>query len=132
MPELRKYLRYHVLGSAVLKPEDGTSRNIKTDLADLSFLGMGVYAQDKIEAGSNVRFELLLRSWIDPVIGTGKVQYAVEVKQPTSRMFRMGIEFLDIDKRIIQDALSHIQAQIHAEARKKEQLKKHHSESGYL
>jgi hypothetical protein len=119
MQEKRKYIRYAVEGSVILKPEDGASGSIKADLADNSFIGAGFFAKEKIETGTNVSFEFTLKLWDRPVTGKGKIKYVHEVKRLDNKFFRMGIEFIDIHKETIRSIINHIQAYICAAAKKR-------------
>ena len=96
MEERRRYKRFDTVGTVVLKPEDGTSRAVRADLINIGFTGITtVYVQEKIEVGIYVKLEY------------------------DSNVFRMGIEFIDIDKKAIQNILNLIQANILAEVRKR-------------
>jgi hypothetical protein len=108
MAERRKYLRYNTQGSAILKLTEGPSRSINVELVDLSFLGFSVFAQEKIEAGIDVHFELTIPLWGEPIVGKGKVVYALEMERGGTKVFRMGIDFLDVDEKTIEYALGRI------------------------
>lgn len=123
MQERRKYLRFNTAGSALLKIEDNAPTPIKVELFNISFEGFSVYAPEKIEAGANVRFELSVNSWNEPIIGEGKIRYIHETKRPDGS-FRVGIEFSDIDKKAIQHIINNIQAEICSQARRKDLSKR--------
>ena len=118
MQERRKYLRFNTAGSVVLKTGDGTPAIIKAELFNISSEGFSAYAPQKIEAGANVRFELSVNSWNEPIIGEGKIRYMHETKRSDGSS-RVGIEFSDIDKKAIQHIINNIQAEICSEARRK-------------
>ena len=103
----------------MLKPENSASTAIKTDLVDLSFLGIGVYAPEKIEEGIDVEFELKDKLKDEPIIGKGKIVYTQEIKKSTSKVFKTGIEFIDIDKTAVLYILRRLQANISTQARNK-------------
>ena len=125
MLEQRRYKRYNTEGTVILKPEDSSSRTIRTDLIDLSFLGIGVHAYEKIEAGIDVEFELKDKLRVEPIIGKGKIKYIQEIKKFDSKVFKIGIEFINVDKTAIQYILRRLQANLSIEARsKKHQFKK--------
>jgi len=119
MQERRKYLRFNTAGSVVLKTGDATPTIIKAELFNISFEGFSAYAPEKIEIGSDVKFELSLKSWDEPIIGEGKIRYIHETKRPDGS-FRVGIEFSNIDKKAIQHIINNIQAEICSEARRKD------------
>ena len=119
MEDRRRYKRLNAEGTVIIKPEDGTSRTIKADLINISFMGITtVYVKEKIKPGTYVKFELISKLWNEPVICKGKIIHTGEIKKYGSNVFRMGIEFIDFDKKAIQNILNLFQANILAEARK--------------
>jgi len=123
MQERRKYLRFKTAGSVLLKTGDGTPAIIKAELFNISFEGFSIYAPEKIEVGANVRFELNINLWYESISGEGKIKYIHETKRP-DESFRIGVEFVKVDRKAIQHIISLIQAGICAEARRKEQFKR--------
>jgi len=103
----------------VLKPQDATLRTIKADLYDISFLGAGVCAPEKIELGVHVKFTLMIKIYNEPLIGEGRITYAFEIKKDDARVFRMGINFINIDNKKIQQFLALIQHDIIAKSKNK-------------
>jgi len=123
MQERRKYLRFNIEGSVVLKIGDETPVIIKAELFNISFDGFSVYTPEKIEIGSDVKFELSLKLWNEIIIGEGKIRYIHETKRPDGS-FRVGVEFCSIDKKVIQNIINHIQSEICSEARRKDLSKR--------
>ena len=123
MQERRKYLRFNTVGSVVLKTGDATPTIIKAELFNISFDGFSVYTQEKIEIGSDVSFELSIKLWNEIIIGEGKIRYIHETKRP-DESFRIGVEFCNMDKKVIQHIINNIQAEICSEARRKDLSKR--------
>ena len=123
MQERRKYSRFDSKGSVILKTEDKAGAPIKAELSNISFEGFSVYAPEKIEVGADVRFELNINLWYEPISGEGKIKYIQEIKKP-DQFFRMGVEFVKVDRKVIQHIISLIQAEICAETRRKEQFRR--------
>ena len=119
MQERRKYLRFNTPGSVVLKRGDGTPAIINTELLNISFDGFSVFTPEKIEIGNDVNFELSIKLWNEIIIGEGKVRYMHGTKNPKEG-FRIGVEFGNIDRKVIQNIINHIQAEICSEARRKD------------
>jgi c-di-GMP-binding flagellar brake protein YcgR len=119
MQEQRRYIRYNAEGSAIIKPQDGTSRNIQANLVDISFLGIGVEAGEKISSGTDVGFEVTTKLWDKTIIGKGKIKHVQEIKRYDTDIFRIGIEFIDVDKETIRCIINRIQEDICAQARRK-------------
>lgn len=134
MKERRKYIRYdlegwanlkfEVEGTVDIKPVDASSHGIKSELRDISFGGMSVLANEKIEVGVDVLFDLVTKFWDESIAGRGKIKYVREIKRYETAAFRIGIEFIDINKESIQDILNQILKEICEAARKKEQFRK--------
>jgi len=123
MQERRKYLRFNTAGSAVLKTGGAAPAIIKAELFNISFDGFSVYTPEKIEIGSDVSFELSIKLWSEIIIGAGKIRYIHETKRP-DESFRIGVEFCNTDKKIIQNIINHIQAEICSEVRRKDLSKR--------
>lgn len=119
MKEQRWYIRYKVEGTVNLKTKAAESSGIKADLMDISYRGFAAWANKKIEAGTQVGFELMTKIWDKPVIGRGEVKYAQEAKKDLGTVFRLGIEFKEIDKKILQSIINHLVKNICAEAKKR-------------
>jgi len=117
--EKRRYKRFNTKGRVVLKPEDGTARSITADLVDVNFLGLGVNAQEKIEPDISVQSELEHRFWSEPIVAQGKIKHTQEIKKPDSRLFRMGIEFTNIDQKTIKNFVNRIQSDISSKLKKR-------------
>ena len=123
MQERRKYLRFNIVGSVVLKIGDTTPTIIKAELFNISFDGFSVYTPEKIEIGSDVKFELSTKLWNEIITGEGKIRNMHETKRPDGS-FRVGIEFGEIDKKAIQHIINNIQAEICSEARRRDLSKR--------
>jgi len=119
----RKYLRYIIKGGIVLKLEDGTARSVKTDLVNISFTGLSVYAKEEIEPGINVQIELITKLTLAPIIAKGRTKYVTKAKKHDSKGFKIGVEFVDVDKQDIEGVLQGLQRLVALEKRKKEQAK---------
>ena len=123
MLEKRAHIRHGVEGTVNLKPEGGAPLIIKADLADICFGGLGVYSKEKIESGVDVAFELTTKLWHEPVIGRGKIGYSKEIKGPDGSIFKLGIQFIDVDKEALRCIITHARGNICAETRKKHSKK---------
>jgi c-di-GMP-binding flagellar brake protein YcgR len=118
MPELRKYTRLNAEGTVILRPKNDTSRSIKADLVDISFYGMGVYTQEKLEADTDVKLELIAKLYNEPIIMEGRIKYAKEIKRQDKNVVRIGIEFISTERKDIQYLMAHIQANKYAKLRR--------------
>lgn len=129
MEERRRYKRFNaegsvilkVEGSVILKVEEEPVRSLNTDLADISFLGIGVYAPEIINPGSKVQFELHTKFFDAPLTGKGRIKYVLETKSGNATVFRTGIEFTRIEEKPLQELISRVHADTCTDIRKKEQ-----------
>ncbi len=124
MREQRKYIRYESEGSISLKIGDDNSPVIKTELFDISFMGIGLYSPVKIEVNTLVQFELMTKLSDEPLTGKGIIRHVTELKKDNDAVFRMGIEFTEVDKENMVCLINKIQEKICAEARSTEPTKK--------
>ncbi len=99
--------------------EYDVSRSIKADLIDICSLGMGVVTPVSIEIGTNVAFELMTKLWNAPIIGEGKVIYIKEAQKEDKKFFRIGIDFVKVEKESIRCIINLLQKEICAKARNK-------------
>ncbi len=119
MLESRGHLRYSIEGKANIKPDDEPSRTISADLVDVCSTGVAVRANEKIETEASVSFELIIKQCDKPIPGKGKVKYLKEVKEGGDIFFRIGIQFIDVDKEEIRFIIAHIHGKTYVENRKK-------------
>jgi len=120
MKEQRTYTRFNIEGEVVLMPQDGTPCVINATLSDISFVGIAMCAQQKINPGTKVKFELTTKFYHGPVIGEGNIGYAKRIKKANLDLFRIGMDFSDINKHAITQILSLIQRDLNAQIIKKQ------------
>jgi hypothetical protein len=112
MNERREFKRFNIEADVVLRPQDGTSRVIKADLYTICFLGAGVYATEEIEANSIVKCELTSKLSKETIVCEGKVIYVCKVKEGPACIFRIGINFINVDSAKNQVLFNFIQRDI--------------------
>jgi hypothetical protein len=133
MVERRGYRRYAIEGHISLKTEDGTSSDFKIDVTDVSFLGVTIYAKEKINiAGKVVDFELSSGLLEQPLAGKGRIKYINEELKNKVTVFRMGFEFVDVDKHNLLHFLNLIQEMISSRIRSMGRVKKGPSQADYF
>jgi len=118
MKERRSYIRFSIEGDVVLRPKDGTSRVIKAKMCDMGFIGVGIYSSEKIDVGYTVEFEISTRFWDGNICGEAKVKFLEEIIEANDVIFRMGIEFISVDNRVVQYVLTQLQSEICRKMRK--------------
>ena len=112
MPDRRNYLRYVLEGSVNLKADSSTSNIFKAVLVNIGFAGLSVFLEESLEIGTFVQFELVSTLTEKPLTGTGKVKNIRETKKHGNAGFRIGIEFVQVDKGIVISILNSIQTKI--------------------
>ncbi|MDP8230201.1 MAG: PilZ domain-containing protein [Candidatus Gorgyraea atricola] len=112
----RRYQRYLVEGSVTLKIK---SCSIAADLKDISFTGMHVCADKEIKPGSKVKFEIVSNLSSVTIAGEGEVKYAKKKATHDAKLFKMGIEFINVNESAIEHLINRIQKAIATEKRKK-------------
>jgi c-di-GMP-binding flagellar brake protein YcgR len=119
MQERRRYIRFTDEASVILKPENNSLSNIKSDLVDISISGMGVFSQENIEIGTKVTFEIITKLWDGPITGEGKVIYVKQIARQDKNVFRVGIDFIKIEKETVKCVINAIQKRFCERGRKK-------------
>jgi len=111
----RRYQRYLAEGIVTLKVKSCT---MTADLKDISFTGMHVCAEKSIEPGSRVEFEIVSSLSSASIAGEGEIKYAKKKEIHSAKLFKMGIEFINIDENAIEHFINRIQRAIAIEKRK--------------
>ncbi|GEM_PF-1716084 len=118
MKDQRLYGRLDIAGNIILHPKSGTSGSIVADILNTSYLGIGISAKEKIETGTFVKFELITKLCVEPIIGEGVIVYSNDIKKDNNCIFKMGVKFVDIDNKRIKHLLSLIQHELISKLKK--------------
>jgi PilZ domain len=126
MAEKRSHVRYAIKADIKLKTEEGASYSFKTGVSNISFRGVRIFSQDRIELVNKVvHFELMTDLSKEPLIGKGIIRYIVKEEQKLGPpVFRMGLEFVDINKGTILHFLNKIQEMRSSKIKRAPRLKK--------
>jgi hypothetical protein len=82
--------------------------------------------KEKIESGTDIKFELITKFWGEPIEAEGRVKYIINIGDT----FKAGIEFISINKAAIEAVLNNLQRFIAREKIKAVKLKQKHPKSG--
>lgn len=118
MEEKRGYERYLINGSVNLKFENSELSILKAELVDIGFIGFSIYARDKVEAGQIVQFEIIPELMENSLIGKGEIKDILQVNENEILVYRVGVEFIDVEKNSILKLINMNQAKIVSEADK--------------
>jgi hypothetical protein len=73
-------------------------------------LGVSIYSPEKIDILDKiVQFELTIELSGKPLVGKGKIKYIKEERKGEASIYRMGLEFIDVDKNTLLDFLQVVQ-----------------------
>jgi len=111
MPEKRGYTRYNISGEITLTEENGDPIVLKVSVTDISFLGVSIFLYENVDNLINkvILFELTTELYSQTLSGKGKIKYTREEKKGDDLMYRIGLEFIDVDKKMLVDFLQVVQ-----------------------
>ncbi|MFH0790252.1 MAG: PilZ domain-containing protein [Candidatus Omnitrophota bacterium] len=122
MRDKRNFTRFVIAGVVVIKTEEGVLETFRAYLDNVSFGGFLIYSQRSIDVDKIVKFELVIKPLAYSLSGKGKVKYVVKTTKYKSPFFRIGIEFVDINKDIVAYEIKRIQREIFKEKRRIEKV----------
>jgi c-di-GMP-binding flagellar brake protein YcgR len=111
MMEQRLFTRFLVKGEVLIKLEE-KAESIKADLVDISFNGAGVFTRRMIEPDTLVKFFISGKLFERHISGEGKIKYVRAYTVDKCDIYRMGIEFINVDSNLIRDVLMHLQEKL--------------------
>jgi c-di-GMP-binding flagellar brake protein YcgR len=108
MAEHRQYVRHSITGKVLLHTKSVPCRSIQAELTDISLHGLGVYAREQIEEGTEVKFLITNENLGRSILGDGRVRYSKPFQRETGEAFRTGIEFTSVEQSSIQALIDSI------------------------
>lgn len=123
MQEKRGYVRYLINGRVNLIFDNKDSTILKVDLVEIGFIGFSIYTPDKLELGKIVQFEIMTELMDNSLIGKGEIKDIAQVTENEVLVYRVGIEFIDVEKNDILKLININQAKIIAETEKQHRQK---------
>lgn len=114
MSEKRGYTRYSINGEITLKAENGDPIVFQVSVTDISFLGVSIYLSENVDnlIDEVILFELTTELYSQSLSGKGKIKYAKEEKKGIDLMYKIGLEFIDVDKESLLDFLQVVQERL--------------------
>lgn len=120
MHDRRNYERYLINGRVNLKFDNNVSDIVKLDLVEIGFIGFSVHSSDKLELGKIVQFEIMPELMENSLVGKGEIKDITPITENDALvLYRVGIEFIDVDKDNILKLININQAKLIAESDKK-------------
>ena len=102
MQDKRRFRRLTTEAAVVLK----TDHDIKTDLVDVNFTGIGVNTQEQLEDGTSVQAELKSSVCNDTVIAEGRSVHHEQIEKDNKHFCRVGVEFSRVDGRSMRQLIN--------------------------
>jgi len=114
MSEKRGYTRYSINGEITLTAENGDPIVFQVSVTDISFLGVSISLSENVDnlIDQVILFELTTELYSHPLSGKGKIKYTKEEKKGTDLIYRIGLEFVDVDKDSLLDFLQVVQERL--------------------
>lgn len=126
MADKRSHIRYAVEADVNLKTEEGASYILKNGVSNISFRGATLFSPEKIELeNKTVDFELVTSLSKESLSGKGKIKYIIrEEKKDGHAVFKMGLEFVDINKSTILHFVNKLQEMRSSKIKKVQRAKR--------
>lgn len=118
MQDRRNYIRYVISGTVNLKFSGDSAPALKANLDDIGFIGFSIYWQELIALGQLVQFEINTEFMDTPLTGKGKIKNIAEVIENESLIYKIGIEFTEVEQDVVLKLINCHQAKIISEEEK--------------
>jgi len=105
--EHRLFVRFPMSGMVVLQLGTGDSATIDCELFDLGFEGAGLYSPKNLLV-DRVRFIVINHQLGVNLSGTARVVFSKPIKYNDKDYFRVGLEFIDVDREQIRGLLERV------------------------
>lgn len=114
MSEKRGYTRYAINGEITLKEENGDPIVFQVSVTDISFLGVSIYLAENVDnlIDKVILFDFTTELNSQSLSGKGKIKYTKEEKKGTDSFYRIGLEFVDVDKKALLNFLQIVQERL--------------------
>ncbi|MCX7926962.1 MAG: PilZ domain-containing protein [Candidatus Omnitrophica bacterium] len=93
--ERRLFVRFQMSAQVVIQQEEKTLEGF---LIDISYEGIGFYSPQPLKPESLLKFIIINRQLNVNLGGIGRVIYSQPIEVDGKKMFRVGMEVIDIDR----------------------------------
>ena len=125
MADKRNFRRFNYENSIFLKLESDPTKTIEGKLLNISFTGLSVFLKESVNVDAIVQtiaqFDVP-GSGEQHLFGRGKVVHVKQYKLYAQNGFRIGLEFVEVDKDVVLNILNRLESKILEEIRKKGQI----------
>lgn len=125
MQERREYQRFSLNDSIFLRFESQPEKIIKGELLDISLGGLSIFLQENVNLGAIVetlvQFDYLFFAE-KKLVGKGRVIHATEYELYEQNGYKIGVEFIEVDKKIVANIIGKLGKALLQEIRNKDKL----------
>jgi len=126
----RNYIRYLIEVKVSIKTEADTSKTITGQVVDLSSAGWGAIFKESIALNTIVQFDLSANFLEEHLEGKGKIVHVMQPEASGGKGFRIGVEFIEVNKEIVASFISENQRIIRQEQMRVREAERKRQESG--
>lgn len=130
MHDKRNYRRFSFENSIFLKFESDPTKIIEGKLLDISFVGLSIFLNGNVNGDSLVQTIVefdVLSPLGKHLVGKGKIIDVGKYRLYAQDGFRIGVEFVEVDKEIVINSLNRLESIILEQIRKNSQIPRKHS-----
>jgi len=114
----RNSLRYFIKAKGFFKSESGDSKVFEGKVLDLGYLGLSIFLKESVPSNIIINFDISADFLVQHLIGKGKIVYVTQQKTIMGDGFRVGVEFMEVDKNIIIEFINENQRMINEERKR--------------
>jgi len=124
MPDKRSYRRFSLDNSIFLQFENDPAKTVEGKLLDISFTGVSVFVKESVDAEAVVQtaVQFDMQTFTEShLFGKGRVVQVKRHRMYAQEGFRIGVEFIKVDKEIVLSILDRLESIILEQIRRKNQ-----------
>lgn len=125
MLERRNYKRFIFENKIFLKFENDPTKSVEGELLDISFVGFSFFLKESVNANATVQGIVQFDAPFlveHHLVGRGKVVYVLPDRLYEQKGFRIGLEFIEVDKEILLNSINQLRSKILDQIRIKSQM----------
>jgi hypothetical protein len=121
MHDKRKYQRFNLENNILLKFESYPAKTIQGKLLNIGFVGLSIFLKENVNVDAIVQFIVQYDFPGSPehLVGKGRIVYASQHRLDMQDGFKIGLEFIEVDKKFLVNIISVLRSKILEQIRKK-------------
>lgn len=119
MSEKRNHLRFSFKNNIFLKLESDPVKTIESQILDISFTGLSFFLNENVNINTMVEFDVSCFAG-KHLVGRGKVVHISQHILYAQNGFKIGLEFIEVNKEIVLNTINRIVSTKILEQKKKE------------